>query len=195
MKALYKFSHQAVGAAAFSMVLISGFFSQTASSTQSDSVSNHGMSSHADPPHQFRISWDLKPEPLSEEALDYLFSPQDPDENQLTPLNLSYLNDQEMRDVTGRWGLPGAVIGGLSGGAFYLGQAMGSGEGSYGGLATAVGGGALTGALLGPVGNFGTNLILGTQVGFYSGLAIGYTQSGCASCHSARVITHDSDDM
>jgi len=63
------------------------------------------------------------------------------------------LKFEQVEDVNGAFGLPGAGLGALAGAAGYLGSAATSGSFSWGGLAAATGTGAATGAIGGPVGS------------------------------------------
>ena len=62
------------------------------------------------------------------------------------------LTQNEVKGVTGAWGAPGAGLGAFAGAAGYLGYAATSGTFSWGQLGVYTAGGALTGAIGGPVG-------------------------------------------
>jgi len=62
------------------------------------------------------------------------------------------LSQSEIRQVSGAWGVPGAGLGALTGGAGYLGHAATSGQFSWGGLGQNMAIGALLGGIGGPVG-------------------------------------------
>ncbi len=62
------------------------------------------------------------------------------------------LNFNEVEEVSGGWGLPGAFVGGLTGGAGYLGNALTSGSFSWSDLGYSAGSGAVLGAIGGPIG-------------------------------------------
>jgi len=62
------------------------------------------------------------------------------------------LNFNEIEEVSGGWGLPGAFVGGLSGGAGYLGNAASSGSFSWSGLGGSIGTGSILGAISDPIG-------------------------------------------
>lgn len=135
MKAIHTYSRQYASATALSMMVLFGLSPQSASSSQPEAPSDSGMAVHAETIHQFSIAWDPEPEPLSPEALDYLFSLRGPDETPPRQLNLSYLNDQEMRDVEGKAGqftpvvVGGAVVaGGVLGGATSIAQDLKAGQ-------------------------------------------------------------------
>ena len=61
------------------------------------------------------------------------------------------LNQQEIDEVAGAWGLPGAVIGAVSGAAMYMGSSLTSGDFSGRELATATAVGAALGFVSGPM--------------------------------------------
>lgn len=61
------------------------------------------------------------------------------------------LNSNETDAVSGGFGVPGAVAGGITGAIVYGWNAAVSGQGSWGGLGRAAGGGAVLGAIGGPV--------------------------------------------
>ena len=62
------------------------------------------------------------------------------------------LTQNELSNVRGAWGVPGAGLGAFAGAAGYLGFAATSGTFSWGQLGVYTAGGALTGAIGGPVG-------------------------------------------
>lgn len=92
---------------------------------------------------------------------------------------LMHLSQQEMSETEGKMGPLGALVGGIGGAAGYIGGAVGSGEGSLEGLITSTLTGAAYGFVLGPSGQIMANSILASQVGFYSGAAVGFVCSGC----------------
>ncbi|WP_157666796.1 hypothetical protein [Aeromonas salmonicida] len=88
------------------------------------------------------------------------------------------LSIEELELVSGAMGPAGAAVGGIAGGAGYIGYAVATGEGDLAGFAGAVGGGAAMG-FLGPAGGglaLGAETVLATQVGFYGGMATGYIE-------------------
>lgn len=87
------------------------------------------------------------------------------------------LSKAEIEKVTGGVGPGGAVVGAVGGAAGYYGDSISSGEGSWGGLAHATLGGAITGFFLGPAANIGTWSVLAGTVGFYAGLVTGGVSS------------------
>jgi len=62
------------------------------------------------------------------------------------------MTNEEIGKVSGAWGPAGAVVGGVSGAAGYLGAASTSGQFSWRQLGTYTVGGAIGGAVAGPVG-------------------------------------------
>lgn len=86
-----------------------------------------------------------------------------------------------MELVAGSSGPVGAAIGAASGAATYIGSAIGSGEESLTGLAGSTVTGAAVSGLTAPAGisamQAGALTIVGTQVGFYRGMAGGFAQS------------------
>ncbi|WP_417581485.1 hypothetical protein [Nitrincola sp.] len=149
------------------------------SNSQSRDTINNGLFQN----HPSIISEEFLPSPLTDESLNYLFEFSGMGQDQSNTLNLSYLNEKQMLEAEGKFGLPGAIVGAIGAGAGYYGQAIGSGEGSASGLVTAVGVGAGTGFLLGPAGNTTAWSFLTGMVGFNAGLAGGLGQRGCNSCH------------
>lgn len=90
------------------------------------------------------------------------------------------LSMREMQLVSGAFGPIGSAIGAASGAATYIGAAIGAGEGSLGVLIGSTVTGAIVGGLTGPAGisamQAGAYIIIGTQIGFYGGMAGGFTQ-------------------
>ncbi|MDG1816607.1 MAG: class IIb bacteriocin, lactobin A/cerein 7B family [Glaciecola sp.] len=82
------------------------------------------------------------------------------------------LNNEELMDVHGGIGIVGAGFGGVLGGISYLGNAATSGSFSWGGFGSAVGVGAISGAVGGPVGSSIVKYGL-SKVSFYGGAAQG----------------------
>jgi hypothetical protein len=79
------------------------------------------------------------------------------------------LNDAEILDINGGFGLPGAVGGGIIGGIGNIGYQIGSGNGwNWGSFAYAVGGGMLTGFTGGAAAWY-----VVPRVAFYGGLTAG----------------------
>lgn len=62
------------------------------------------------------------------------------------------MTNSEIMLVNGAWGPSGAVVGGISGAAGYLGSAATSGQFSWAQLGVYTAGGAVQGAIAGPVG-------------------------------------------
>lgn len=95
------------------------------------------------------------------------------------------LSIQEMKVVSGALGPVGAAIGGLGGGATYLGQASVTGQASLSGLASAIVAGAAAGFFTGPATptlmQAGAMTILSGQLGFYSGMAAGFVENAANS--------------
>ncbi|EKP0299050.1 hypothetical protein ABR850_06815 [Aeromonas veronii] len=88
------------------------------------------------------------------------------------------LSIEELELVSGAMGPAGAVVGGIAGGAGYIGSATVTGEGDVAGFAGAVGSGAAVG-FLGPMGGgvaLGAEVVLATQVGFYGGMLSGFIE-------------------
>jgi len=90
------------------------------------------------------------------------------------------LSMQDMEMVSGAFGPVGAAIGAVSGAATYVGYAAGSGEGSFAGLVGNTLAGAAIGFATGPAGlsamQTGAYVVIGSQVGFYGGMAGGLTE-------------------
>lgn len=93
------------------------------------------------------------------------------------------LTEEEISLISGAFGPPGAVAGGIIAGAGYLGQNAGAGTGSMTGFATTVGAGAAVGFVAGPTTVAGT--VLGSTVSFYGGMAGGLMERGFQSMGSA----------
>jgi hypothetical protein len=79
------------------------------------------------------------------------------------------LSPEEMKNTEGAWGWWGAIMGGLAGGAGYIGTALGSGTWDWGWFASSVIGGAIAGATL------WTPTAMDVAYSFGAGLATGYT--------------------
>jgi len=62
------------------------------------------------------------------------------------------MTDEEIIQASGAWGVPGAIVGGISGAAGYLGSASTSGQFSWNQLGIYTVGGIAGGAAGGPVG-------------------------------------------
>lgn len=70
------------------------------------------------------------------------------------------LKFEQINEVNGGVGLPGAGLGAVTGGAGYLGNAVTSGEFSWGGFAASIAGGAASGAVGGPIGSAAARYLL-----------------------------------
>ncbi|MGK8204800.1 hypothetical protein ACRS8P_19425 [Burkholderia cenocepacia] len=92
---------------------------------------------------------------------------------------------QDLKVVSGAVGPVGAFLGGLGGGASYLGQASVTGQASPGGFASAIVAGAALGFFTGPATptlmQAGAMTILSGQLGFYSGMAAGFVENAANS--------------
>ena len=88
-----------------------------------------------------------------------------------TDLQAKAITNQEMKDTQGAFGVPGAVAGAGIGAWGYLGTAAGTGNFSWKGLAVTTAGGAVVGAVTGPVGiaRYYTGARVAGAVGFLSG--------------------------
>ena len=82
------------------------------------------------------------------------------------------LKFEELEEVNGGVGLPGAGLGALTGAAAYLGSAATSGDFSWGGLGAATATGAASGAIGGPVGSAAARYLL-PRVAFIGGASEG----------------------
>ncbi|MBO1256452.1 hypothetical protein J3L16_12235 [Alteromonas sp. 5E99-2] len=82
----------------------------------------------------------------------------------------------QLREVNGGFGPAGAGFGALVGGVGYLGSAATSGSFSLGGFGAAVGTGALSGAVGGPVGSSVARYLL-PRISFGGGITAGFFQS------------------
>ena len=87
----------------------------------------------------------------------------------------------EMELVSGAVGPAGALIGGITTAAGYVGNAMTTGEGSVEGLIGQTVAGAVAGALLGPAGlragQIAASSAIGVEVGYYTGSLGGQIQN------------------
>jgi len=88
---------------------------------------------------------------------------------------------KELVLVGGGFGVPGAIAGGVTGGASYVGYQTINGQGNMGGFIVAVAGGAIGGFFTGPAALTGVaggalGAVGGSQIGFYGGMATGIAE-------------------
>ncbi|EMH3347255.1 hypothetical protein V6G86_003627 [Burkholderia multivorans] len=100
-------------------------------------------------------------------------------------IEMRELSIRELKVVSGAVGPIGAALGGVGGGAIYLGQASVTGQASPTGLASAILAGATLGFFTGPATpalmQAGAMTILNGQLGFYSGMAAGFLENATNS--------------
>ncbi|WP_143497275.1 hypothetical protein [Pseudomonas sp. Irchel s3h17] len=91
------------------------------------------------------------------------------------------LSIKDLEIVSGAVGPPGAIIGGVTAAAGYIGNAMATGEGNVSGLIGNTAAGAVAGFVLGPAGlgagQIAASTAAGAQIGYYSGMLGGQIQS------------------
>ncbi|MCP3429565.1 hypothetical protein [Opacimonas viscosa] len=85
------------------------------------------------------------------------------------------LTSQQIDNIDGGVGIPGAIVGAVSGGITYLASAATSGSGNVGGFAVAVAGGAVGGFVSGGAVSV-ARAYATTKVAFAGGAAAGLTQ-------------------
>ena len=87
----------------------------------------------------------------------------------------------DLEFVSGAVGPPGALIGGVTAAAGYIGNSMATGEGSAEGLVGATVTGAVGGFILGPAGlgagQIAASTAVGAHIGYYSGMLGGQVQN------------------
>lgn len=85
-------------------------------------------------------------------------------------------------------GVAGMIISGISTAAGYIGYAAVSGEGSLRGFLGTTATGALAG-FFGPGGHIVANSIIGSQIGFYTGMAGGLIDRSMNPCKSFSAVS------